>query len=167
MSVRRTAAWVLAALAFWLIVPQRAMAHNVTFRAVVTVGDDGQDVEVYVDDVIRNPVPAAVVTVSAAGASATLAETEPGLYVGRMPQPLETGDRVSVQVEVGVGDNRWSGSGRAAVGGETEWVLTHQHGIDGRTFSIVMTAVFGGLLAVIAVYEAVRLGRRRRQQKLT
>lgn len=146
-----------------VFVPVPASAHNVTFRASVTVGADGTEVDVYVDDVIRNPVPDGKVTVTAAGASAVLTETEPGRYVGALPRPLQNGDRLSVQVEVGGGDNKWSGSGKVTIGGASEWSLAHQHGVDGRTFSVVMTAVFGGILAVIAVYEAVRLRRRRQR----
>lgn len=146
-----------------ILVPAPALAHNVTFRATVTVLDDGQAVEVYIDDVIRNPVPDADVTVTGAAGSASLTESDPGRYVGTLPRPVKSGDRLTLDVAVGSGKyNIWRGSGRAEVGGETAWVLTHQHGIDGRTFSIVMTTVFGALLAVIAVHEAIRWQRRRK-----
>lgn len=164
MKYKLGAVSLLLAAVFTVAVAGPAFAHNVTFRATVSVGADGTSIDVYVDDVIRNPVPNGIVTVTSGGASAALVEGEPGQYRGELSRPVQSGDRLTVQVEVGSGkENKWSGSGNITVGGTSEWVLFHQHGVDGRTFSIVMTIVFGSLLAVIAVYEMIRLRRRRQR----
>lgn len=143
-----------------LVLPAPALAHNVTFRAHVTVTADGTGVTVYVDDILRNPVPDGSVTIESGGSTALLTESERGLYSGVFPRQLRNEERVSIKVGVGRNNDVWAGSGKVLVGSDTSWVLFHQHGIDGRTFSIVMTIVFGTLLVMIGIYEVIRWRRR-------
>lgn len=164
MLVRLRLVTLLVVLAVFAL-PGTVLAHNVTFQANLKVLADGRAVEVHIADVIRNPVADATVSLRAASGGAVLTESEPGLYYGVLPGPVQPGERVRLEVQVGQSRNDiWSGGIKATTGGEANGLLTHQHGIDGRTFSITMTSVFGGLLVIIAIYEVFRLRRRRQVQ---